>query len=374
MDVPLLSQNSFVQSAALVLPTTASNGFAPESPCQLPKNIAAQTTEGQDVSAASTSNSQVSVILTVRLLMEGKAVGSIIGRQAFHMIAQKFEEDLQATPNGVPKPPITMRLIIPATQCGSIIGKGGQKIKEIREKTGASIQVASEMLPNSTERAVTISGACEALVGSMQLICVILQEAPPKGATLPFRPKPAYNPTAAQQQQTQLIQQIQAQHQNQTTNALLQNGLLYGQGTPIYTLVQPNANKSPTATNYPQFPSLSNTSICPDVQNALLMNFPLANNPLQLAQQYPISLEEMQSALLGSSTLAMMPGWPGIDAASAELLKQIPTNYTGHPTVATTRPGSGKSLSDGVQIGPAAGPIHKNVNGSTNGTRRFAPY
>jgi hypothetical protein len=110
----------------------------------------------------------------------------------------------------------------------------------------------------------------------MKLICVILQEAPPKGATLPFRPKPAYNPSilansvanaaalAAQQQHTQLLNQIQAQQQNQTTNALLQNGLLqYGQGAPIYTLVQPNANKSPTATTYPQFPSLPNTSICP---------------------------------------------------------------------------------------------------------------
>ena len=40
---------------------------------------------------------------------------------------------MQALPNSVPKPPITMRLIVPATQCGSLIGKGGSKIKEIRE-------------------------------------------------------------------------------------------------------------------------------------------------------------------------------------------------------------------------------------------------
>jgi hypothetical protein len=76
------------------------------------------------------------------------------------------------------------------------------------------------------------------------------------------------------------------------------------------------------------------------------MNLPLANNPLQLAQQYPISLEDVQSALLGSPTLAMMSGgWPNtFDAASAELLSQIPVNYTGHPTI--NRSGSGKSLSD----------------------------
>ena len=41
----------------------------------------------------------------------------------------------------VAKPPITFRLVVPASQCGSLIGKGGAKIKEIREITGASIQV-----------------------------------------------------------------------------------------------------------------------------------------------------------------------------------------------------------------------------------------
>ncbi|PIO75203.1 KH domain protein [Teladorsagia circumcincta] len=45
---------------------------------------------------------------------------------------------MRALPNSVPKPPITMRLIVPATQCGSLIGKSGSKIKEIREITTAS--------------------------------------------------------------------------------------------------------------------------------------------------------------------------------------------------------------------------------------------
>lgn len=31
------------------------------------------------------------------------------------------------------KPPVTLRLVFPASQCGSLIGKGGSKIKEIRE-------------------------------------------------------------------------------------------------------------------------------------------------------------------------------------------------------------------------------------------------
>ena len=80
------------------------------------------------------------------------------------------------SPGTVPRPPITFRLVVPASQCGSLIGKGGSKIKEIREVTGASVQVASEMLPNSTERAVTISGNSEAVIQCIYHICVIMSE------------------------------------------------------------------------------------------------------------------------------------------------------------------------------------------------------
>uniref|UniRef100_A0A5S6QJ16 K Homology domain-containing protein n=1 Tax=Trichuris muris TaxID=70415 RepID=A0A5S6QJ16_TRIMR len=171
----------------------------------------------------------LSVVQTIRLLMQGKEVGSIIGKKgehikvirdesmakinisdgscperivtitgsihainkAFRMICKKFEEDQQQVPDNVPKPPITFRLIVPASQCGSLIGKGGSKIKDIREATGASIQVASEMLPSSTERAVTLSGTADAVICCMRQICLILLESPPKGATVPYRPIPS---------------------------------------------------------------------------------------------------------------------------------------------------------------------------------------
>ncbi|CAJ0965646.1 unnamed protein product [Ranitomeya imitator] len=136
------------------------------------------------------------------------------------------------------KPPVTLRLVVPASQCGSLIGKGGSKIKEIREpwvesmiqsagdpigchscerrpmvtfsisttqswaaallygtqSTGAQVQVAGDMLPNSTERAVTISGTPDAIIQCVKQICVVMLESPPKGATIPYRPKPASGP------------------------------------------------------------------------------------------------------------------------------------------------------------------------------------
>lgn len=172
------------------------------------------------------------VTLTLRLLMHGKEVGSIIGKKgetvkrireessarvnisegtcperiititgstesvfrAFTMITYKLEEDLMAlVANGTisTKPPVTLRLVIPASQCGSLIGKGGTKIKEIRESTGAQIQVAGDLLPNSTERGVTISGSQDSVIQCVKLICNVILESPPKGATIPYRPSPS---------------------------------------------------------------------------------------------------------------------------------------------------------------------------------------
>ncbi|XP_038653623.1 poly(rC)-binding protein 3 isoform X5 [Scyliorhinus canicula] len=177
----------------------------------------------------------LNVTLTIRLLMHGKEVGSIIGKKgetvkkmreessarinisegscperivtitgptdaifnAFSMIAHKFEEDINASMTNstvTSKPPVTLRLVVPASQCGSLIGKGGSKIKEIRETTGAQVQVAGDMLPNSTERAVTISGTPDAIIQCVKQICVVMLESPPKGATIPYRPKPASAP------------------------------------------------------------------------------------------------------------------------------------------------------------------------------------
>ena len=59
------------------------------------------------------------------------------------------------------------------------------------------VQVASEMLPNSTERAVTVSGASEAVIQCIFHICTIMSEmnsqSPPKGVTVPYTPIKALN-------------------------------------------------------------------------------------------------------------------------------------------------------------------------------------
>ncbi|KAI4888304.1 hypothetical protein NFI96_017614, partial [Prochilodus magdalenae] len=121
--------------------------------------------------------------------------------KAFAMIAEKFEEDIltsMVNSSVTSRPPVTLRLVFPASQCGSLIGKGGSKIKEIREvdmsfnlTTGAQVQVAGDLLPESTERAVTISGTPHAITQCVRHICTVMLESPPKGATIPYRPKPS---------------------------------------------------------------------------------------------------------------------------------------------------------------------------------------
>ncbi|NXX51725.1 PCBP4 protein, partial [Tricholaema leucomelas] len=170
----------------------------------------------------SPEETELSITLTLRMLMHGKVtrrglglstapessaritisegccperITTITGStdavfRAVSMIAFKLEEDLGAGSDGpaAGRAPVTLRLVIPASQCGSLIGKAGAKIREIRESTGAQVQVAGDLLPNSTERAVTVSGVPDTIIQCVRQICAVILESPPKGATIPYHP------------------------------------------------------------------------------------------------------------------------------------------------------------------------------------------
>ncbi|MBZ3877115.1 Poly(rC)-binding protein 2 [Sciurus carolinensis] len=120
---------------------------------------------------------------------------------AFAMIIDKLEEDISSSmtnSTAASRPPVTLRLVVPASQCGSLIGKGGCKIKEIQESTGAPVQVAGDMLPNSTEQAITIAGIPQSIIECVKQIRVVmletLSQSPWKGVTIPYWPKPSSSP------------------------------------------------------------------------------------------------------------------------------------------------------------------------------------
>jgi len=109
--------------------------------------------------------------------------------KAFGMISAKFEEDMHSSgQNGSGPSQVMFRMVIPNANCGSLIGKGGSNIKELRETTGATIQVANEMLPSSTERAVTISGTPDSIIPCIRRLTAIAIETKPKGPVIPYQP------------------------------------------------------------------------------------------------------------------------------------------------------------------------------------------
>ncbi|NXB29676.1 PCBP3 protein, partial [Eulacestoma nigropectus] len=248
------------------------------------------------------SEGGLNVTLTIRLLMHGKEVGSIIGKKgetvkkmreesgarinisegncperivtitgptdaifkAFAMIAYKFEEDItnsMSNSTATSKPPVTLRLVVPASQCGSLIGKGGSKIKEIRESTGAQVQVAGDMLPNSTERAVTISGTPDAIIQCVKQICVVMLESPPKGATIPYRPKPASTPVIFAGGQAYTIQgQYAIPHPDQLTK--------------LHQLAMQQTPFTPLGQTTPAFPGRSLGSVAGEQRSSVALPVP----------------------------------------------------------------------------------------------------
>ncbi|NWV07192.1 PCBP3 protein, partial [Ptilonorhynchus violaceus] len=254
------------------------------------------------------SEGGLNVTLTIRLLMHGKEVGSIIGKKgetvkkmreesgarinisegncperivtitgptdaifkAFAMIAYKFEEDItnsMSNSTATSKPPVTLRLVVPASQCGSLIGKGGSKIKEIRESTGAQVQVAGDMLPNSTERAVTISGTPDAIIQCVKQICVVMLESPPKGATIPYRPKPASTPVIFAGGQAYTIQgQYAIPHPDQLTK--------------LHQLAMQQTPFTPLGQTTPAFPAFAVLTVAGEQRSSILL-------PLQAVTMFP---------------------------------------------------------------------------------------
>lgn len=67
-------------------------------------------------------------------------------------------------------PPTSHSLFVPHRQlAGSIIGKGGQRIKQIRHESGASIKI-DEPLEGSEDRIITITGTQDQIQNAQYLL------------------------------------------------------------------------------------------------------------------------------------------------------------------------------------------------------------
>ncbi|TPX43329.1 hypothetical protein SeLEV6574_g05125 [Synchytrium endobioticum] len=106
-----------------------------------------------------------------RILTVGGPLDAVA--KAFSLMAKNLiDNPTTPSPSGNPTETALIRLLVSHQVMGSIIGKGGARIKEIQEESGARIGVRKEMLPQSTERIVDISG----LVDSIQIAVFYIGE------------------------------------------------------------------------------------------------------------------------------------------------------------------------------------------------------
>ena len=76
-----------------------------------------------------------------------------------------------------PKVTLTIRMIMSGKEVGSIIGKGGEIINSIREESGAKIHISDGSVP---ERIVTVTGSTDAILKSFGLIAKKFEEDGPE--------------------------------------------------------------------------------------------------------------------------------------------------------------------------------------------------
>lgn len=119
-------------------------------------------------------------------------------KAAMHVIVVQLEQDVIISGATLPTPiqagQLTLKLLCPQSQIGAVIGKGGSQLERMRTISGAQISAASEPLPGSTDRPVSITGTAEGIVHCIDACMEIFQANPAGSGQVQYRPQPA--PTA----------------------------------------------------------------------------------------------------------------------------------------------------------------------------------
>jgi heterogeneous nuclear rnp K-like protein 2 len=92
--------------------------------------------------------------------------------KAFSVIARHFIENPTGAPPSAAQTQhtdaqgqegATIKLLVDTHLMGSIIGRGGDKIRDIQSQSGAKIIIGKDMLAQSTERVVEIYGITDSM-------------------------------------------------------------------------------------------------------------------------------------------------------------------------------------------------------------------
>ncbi|RUP52240.1 hypothetical protein BC936DRAFT_150066 [Jimgerdemannia flammicorona] len=120
--------------------------------------------------------------------------------KAYALVARKIlDENLENEDPTNGTRILSIRLLVPDARMGSVIGKGGVKIKEIQEASGARLNASEDRLPMSTERSISITGVPDSIHIACYKVGEILQEHMERASgTIPYKPQArfAYPPNA----------------------------------------------------------------------------------------------------------------------------------------------------------------------------------
>ncbi|KAL1901660.1 PAB1 binding protein [Ceratocystis pirilliformis] len=83
--------------------------------------------------------------------------------KAFGLIIRTLNNENLTEPSTAQSKTYPLRLLIPHVLIGSIIGKGGSRIREIQEASGARLNASDSCLPLSTERSLVVMGVADAV-------------------------------------------------------------------------------------------------------------------------------------------------------------------------------------------------------------------
>ncbi|CAI7622475.1 unnamed protein product [Penicillium pancosmium] len=96
--------------------------------------------------------------------------------KAFGLIIRTLNNEPLDSPSTAQSKTYPLRLLIPHILIGSIIGKGGSRIREIQEASGARLNASDACLPLSTERSLVILGVADAVHIATYYVAVTLGE------------------------------------------------------------------------------------------------------------------------------------------------------------------------------------------------------
>lgn len=153
----------------------------------------------------------------LRMLIPTKAAGAVIGKGGEYIksLREKYDATLTVPDRSTPERVLTIlcrqddikscftdvlsklaeeqkgsqveiRMLVHQSHAGAIIGRGGSKIKELREQTGSNIKVFQECCPQSTDRVALFTSSQDKLPDAIGTIIEFVKEIPVKGIQKPY--------------------------------------------------------------------------------------------------------------------------------------------------------------------------------------------